>query len=186
MAERSSALAGQATKGRFGDQDSCGVILSEMHDLQLHQVAVWPDTQKSVGELAAAALGTTEIAAPGQATGDEEKALLRVEPLKYWLLGAQPPQLDAEQGVTLDLSHSRTRVQISGAEAVGLLNRLLPLDLREHIFPVGSVALSAIHHVGITLWRNEAGYELFVPRGYAVSVWQVLFESALQFGVEVN
>lgn len=66
-----------------------------------------------------------------------------------------------------------------------LLNRHLPLDLREGAFPLGSVASTAFHHVGITVWRSEAGYELFLPRGFAVSLWELLRESAEQFGVEV-
>ena len=48
-----------------------------------------------------------------------------------------------------------------------------------------SVASTAFHHVGVTLWRSVEGYELFLPRGFAVSLWQGLLESAEQFGVEV-
>jgi sarcosine oxidase gamma subunit len=47
------------------------------------------------------------------------------------------------------------------------------------------VAATAFHHVGVTLWRSEAGYELFLPRGFALSLWELLYESAQQFGVEV-
>jgi len=42
-----------------------------------------------------------------------------------------------------------------------------------------------MHHVGVTLWRSTTGYELFIPRGFALSSWEILFDSALQFGVEV-
>ena len=37
----------------------------------------------------------------------------------------------------------------------------LPLDLRDAFCPVGSVASTALHHVGITLWRSEDGFEHF-------------------------
>ena len=85
----------------------------------------------------------------------------------------------------LDISHSRTQVRINGPQAESFLNRHLSLDLREQSFPVGSVASSVIHHVGVTLWRSEQGYELFIPRGFALSLWQGLVESATQFGLEV-
>ena len=59
------------------------------------------------------------------------------------------------------------------------------LDLGEASFPMGSVASSATHHVGVTLWSSAEGYELFMPRGFALSLWEGLVESAQQFGVEI-
>jgi len=50
---------------------------------------------------------------------------------------------------------------------------------------VGSVASSVTHHVGVTLWRSQDGYELFIPRGFALSLWEGFVESAQQFGVEI-
>ena len=35
-------------------------------------------------------------------------ALLRIEPLKVWLLGSEVPILEPEEAVILDLSHSRS------------------------------------------------------------------------------
>ena len=83
------------------------------------------------------------------------------------VVGVEAPVFAADKAVTLDLSHSRTRVCVSGDDAATFLNRHLPLDLREASFPVGSVASSATHHVGVTLWRSQDGYELFMPLGHA-------------------
>ncbi|HAF74482.1 MAG TPA: sarcosine oxidase subunit gamma, partial [Gammaproteobacteria bacterium] len=47
------------------------------------------------------------------------------------------------------------------------------------------VASAGIHHVGVTLRRSDAGYELFIPRGFAVSLWELLVETAEQFGLEI-
>jgi heterotetrameric sarcosine oxidase gamma subunit len=176
MAEqrRVSALAGHYKTGRFEVDGGCGVTLTEVPDLCLFQMAAWPDTLKMVEKLAAE-----------QVASHEQAALLRVEPLKWWLVNCPAAELTAEQGATLDLSHSRTQIRVSGERAVDLLNRHLPLDLREPVFPAGSVAATAFHHVGVTLWRSEAGYELFLPRGFALSLWELLYESAVQFGVEV-
>ena len=111
--------------------------------------------------------------------------MLRIEPMKWWLLGVAAPAFDAEQAATLDLSHSRTRLCVTGDDAAEFLNRHFPLDLREASFPVGSVASSATHHVGVTLWRSTEGYELFIPRGFALSLWEGFVESAEQFGAEI-
>ena len=111
--------------------------------------------------------------------------MLRIEPMKWWLVGIEAPGFEADKAVTLDLSHSRTRVRVSGDDAAEFLNRHFPLDLREASFPPGSVASSATHHVGVTLWRSADGYELFIPRGFALSLWEGFVESAQQFGVEI-
>ncbi len=185
MAERISALAGEYNPGRFGVAGEIGVIFREAPNPVLFQVAAWPDTIAAAGARAAEAVGAGEAPGPGRAMVGAAGAVLRIEPLKFWILGTGAPQFDAADGVTLDLSHSRTLVRLSGPQASTLLNRHLPLDLRDMSFPVGSVASSAFDHAGVTLWRSEAGFELFLPRGFALSLWQVLLQGAAQFGYQV-
>ena len=185
MVDRVSALAGHNLPGHRGDWDKTGVILREPKNLLLHQVAAWSDSIDDVGKTLATIIGAEAVAGPGSAVTGGKGSMLRIEPMKWWLVGIAAPQFDAEQAATLDLSHSRTRLCIAGDDAAEFLNRHLPLDLREASFPIGSVASSAIHHVGVTLWRSANGYELFIPRGFALSLWEGLTESAEQFGVEV-
>ena len=184
--ERISALSGHLTSGRFGAEGEVGVILREVPDLTLTQAAAWPETLSLVGAKAAEAVGAEAVPGPGQAVVGSGGALLRIEPLKYWLLGAAAPALAPDQGATLDLSHSRSHLRISGPQAAGLLNRHLPLDLRDESFQIGSVAATAFHHCGVALWRSEAGFELFLPRGFALSLWEMLLDSAAQFGCQVE
>ena len=188
MVDRISALAGHYKTGKFGllgDGEKAGVILEDVKDLVLHQIAAWPDTIDAVGQQAAKAAGSQSAPGPCKAEAGKAGTLLRIEPLKWWLLGAEAPEVEAEQGATLDISHSRTRIRIGGADAAEFLNRHLSLDLRENSFPLGSVASTVIHHVGVTLWRSADGYELFIPRGFALTLWEGFVESAEQFGVEV-
>ncbi len=175
MVDRISALAGYYRTGKFGilENDTAGVVIEELRDLVLHQIACWPDTLDVVAKLAT------------KAASGNNASLLRIEPLKWWLLGAKAPEVSAEHGNTLDISHSRTRIRITGDSATEFLNRHLPLDLREDSFAVGAVGSTAIHHVGVTLWRSADGYELFVPRGFALSLWEGFVASATQFGLEV-
>lgn len=185
MVERASALEGHYQTGRFGAEGDAGVTLTEVRDLVLHQVAAWPETMAAAGAKAAKAVGAKSAPGPGAASVGPKGVLLRIEPLKWWLFGAEVPELTAAEGATLDLSHARTHLRVSGPDAATLLNRDLPIDLRDASFPVGSVAASVFHHVGITVWRSDAGYDLLVPRGFALSLWEVLAEGAAQFGGEV-
>lgn len=185
MADRSSALEGHYNPGQTGAPGEAGVILQEVRDLVLHQVAAWPETIEPVGSAGAQDAGVKSAPGPLQAEESAKGAMLRIEPLKWWVYGVEASDVDPEAGATLDLSHSRTHIRITGNDAVAMLNRYLPLDLREKSFPVGSVGSTVFHHVGVTLWRSKKGYELFIPRGFALSLWHLLVEGSEQFGLEV-
>ncbi len=188
MVDRISALAGHYQPGKsglLGKENIAGVSLQVIEGLVLYQVAAWPGSVTSVGGQLAQAVGCGSAPAPCKAEAGKQAAALRIEPLTWWLYGTTAPALDADQGTTLDISHSRTQIRINGAQASAFLNRHLSLDLREQSFPVGSVASTATHHVGVTLWRSDKGYELFMPRGFALSLWEGFVESARQFGLEI-
>ncbi len=185
MVDRVSALAGSDVPSRTGAEGEAGVCLQPLTDIVLTQVAAWPETVQQVGELAAQVTGADEAPGPCQSSLGAHGALLLVEPLKWWVLGSSPADIDAEVGTILDLSHARTVVRVSGIEAAAFLNRHLPLDLRESSFADGAVATTAIHHVSVTLWRDVSSFLLFLPRGYALSLWQGFVTSGEQFGLEV-
>ena len=187
--ERVSALAGHYIPGKtgiLGADGVAGVVLEDIAGLVLHQVACWQDSLEQVGKTAASAAGVKSAPGPCRAAASKKGAILRIEPMKWWVYGVTAPELKPQQGATLDLSHSRTHIRMGGPDATEFLNRFLPLDLREDSFPVGAVASSVIHHVGVTLWRSGDGYEMFVPRGFALSLWQGFVEVAEQFGLEVK
>lgn len=186
MAERVSALKGHYEPGRFGEPGEAGVVVGEVGGLELWQFAAWPDSMTAVAAKLAAAAHAGTAPGPCRAAAGEQAVLLRTEPLKWWWLGPGAPALEPEEGAALDLCHSRTRLRLSGPQARPCLNRLIPLDLREAAFPVDSVATTAMHHVGVTLWRSGQGFELFLPRGFAAALWEVLFDTAVQFGLEAQ
>lgn len=185
MVDRVSALADHYPVGHHGASGEAGVILQDRVGLELHQIAAWPATLDAVGSLAAGAAGADLAPGPLQATVGSQGTLLRIEPLKWWLFGTRAPEVDPEQGNTLDVSHSRTHIRVTGKKATDFLNRHFPIDFRESSFPVGSVASTFTHHVGVTIWRSDEGYELFIPRGFALTLWEGFLESAEQFGLDV-
>ena len=181
--ERVSALAehyvSQATP------DAC-VTLSEVRNLVLWQLAVWPDTLANTAGSVARTLGVETVPGFGKSVTSGNVSMLRIEPCKFWVFGSVLTEPDASDGVILDISHSRTHIRITGPKARVVLNSYLPLDLRDRSFPVGAVASTAFHHVGVTLWRTEQGYELLVPRGFAVSLWELLAEASRQYGLAIS
>ena len=109
-----------------------------------------------------------------------------MEPSKWWLLGGTI-NLPENLGTSLELSHAFTSISIYGDKSDILLNRHLPLDLRLDNFPINSSASSAIHHVSVKLFRfSEKEFTLFIPRGFALSIWEILLETASQFGYEIK
>ena len=109
-----------------------------------------------------------------------------MEPSKWWLIGSTI-DLPENIGTSLELSHAFTSIMIKGEKSQNLLSRHLPLDLRLDNFPINSSASSAIHHVSVKLLRlNEKEFKLFIPRGFALSIWEILLESASQFGYEIK
>jgi sarcosine oxidase subunit gamma len=109
-----------------------------------------------------------------------------MEPSKWWLLG-DTVNLPENLGTSLELSHAFTSISIEGEKSNILLNRHLPLDLRLDNFPINSSASSAIHHVSVKLFRlSDKEFNLVIPRGFALSIWEILLESASQFGYEIK
>ena len=186
MAKRSSALESNYSVGINVTNDESQLQLREIKNLQLTQVAAWADSINKVGSDIANHLNLNEYALPNKAIVKNSVAMMRIEPLKWWIVGSDVPMLSSNEGTSLDLSHSFTHLEISGPSASLFLNRHLPLDLREKHFPVNSVASSAIHHVSVKLWRSDTGYHLFIPRGFALSLWEIFLETASQFGYEIK
>jgi heterotetrameric sarcosine oxidase gamma subunit len=191
MTDQVSALENHLVTGRFGVSGEAGVVVEEVRDFGLLQLAAWPETIMTTGAKAAQAAGVSAPPSPGRVISGEKATLLRVEPLKWWLIsensaGAVLPALPAGDGTVLNLSHSRSWIRINGRKAETLLNHFLPIDLRPGSFPHDTVASTAFHHTGVTLWRCDGGFNLMLPRSFAASLWELLQESAKQYGLEVS
>ena len=186
MVNRSSALESNYLVGINAANNESRLQLSEIKNLQLTQAAVWYDSINKVGSYIANHLNLSQYALPNKAIVNNSVVMMRIEPLKWWIIGSDVPALSSDEGTSLDLSHSLTHLEISGPSAPLFLNRHLPIDLREKYFPINSVASSAIHHVSVKLWRSDSGYHLFIPRGFALSLWEIFLETASQFGYEIK
>ncbi len=191
MVERASALEGHNAPRQFGliGAPGPGIRLSERPLASLWLIAAWPERLAETGAAAAKAAGVEAAPGPGGSATGKGGTLLRIEPLK-WLLASENevsrPALEAADGTVLELSHARTVIHVSGPNALDLMARMVPLDLRPAAFPEGSVANTGLHHVGVTIVARDGGFDLFVLRSFGLAVWKTLRESAAQFGAEIT
>ena len=190
MTDLQSALNAYHRKGRYGATGDAGVILGEVRVKTVLQFAAWPETMSKMSKAASKAAGVKSTPGISRLNRSGDINLLRVEPLKWWLMTPQAlmdmPEVDAATGAVLDLSHARTWITIKGSAAENLLSNFLPIDWRQGHFGDDQVASSAMHHVGVTVWRGEDGFNMLVPRSFAGSIWQLLEDSAHQYGLTLE
>ena len=96
MVKRNSALNGHYTAGQYGiiKDGKAGVLLQEIPDLILSQIAAWTDTIEQVAKTAADTAGCDTAPAPNKAIVGKHATLIRTEPLKWWVIGAVAAELD--------------------------------------------------------------------------------------------
>ena len=185
MLKRHSTLDSVYTPGKYSFNSITNITFKELVNLNLKQITCWSNTLSDTENFFQKELSIQSSPNFNKGVIEKEFSLWRIEPLKWWLL-EKNIALPENLGSSLDLSHSFTCIYISGEKTSVLLNRYLPIDLRENIFPQASSASSAIHHVSVKLLKYSSNnYYLFIPRGFALSIWEILLESSKQFGYEI-
>ena len=186
MLDRNSAIKEKYEIGKYPFEDSIEIVFSEDRNLLIQQIAAWPDEISNLEKLFSDQLGVQKNIDFNRGEILNNISLWRMEPSKWWLLGGTI-NLPENLGTSLELSHAFTSISIEGDKSDILLNRHLPLDLRLDNFPINASASSAIHHVSVKLFRiSEKEFRLFIPRGFALSIWEILLETASQFGYEIK
>ncbi|MEL6768850.1 MAG: hypothetical protein AAFP17_16840 [Pseudomonadota bacterium] len=186
-----SALAGRLAARRVlpGGLEAPGISLSELPIGALWQVTAWAPRLAAAAEAVAVASGAG-APGPGEAARGGGVTALRVEPLR-WLLLVEPgadagaPALDPGDGTLLDLGHARTRLSVAGTARLDLMARLAPVDWRAPAFGPGRVASTVLGRVGVTVLGREEHLELLLPRSYAASLFDLVAETAVGFGLEI-
>jgi heterotetrameric sarcosine oxidase gamma subunit len=195
MLEIRSALGATYQPGHHGGE-AAAVTLRERLDLDLIQVAAWPDSRAA---LAAKITELTGLAAPldgRSAVTAGEWALYQIAPGRYLvtaprgegLLERFSAAVPSTLGAVTELGHARSFLEIRGPAAREVLMRGFSLDTDPSVFPENAFGQTAVHHVGVLLHRlpGEAdAFRILVLRTFARSFWEWLFETAEVFGCEV-
>ena len=185
MHKRYSALEGNYTVGQYPVRKKINLKFKEYKNLLLQQLCFWPNSFSESVNLIKNELNLTQIPDFNKGAISENCSLWRMEPFKYWLLGKKL-NFSEELGTDLDLSQAFTCIEITGENIPLFLNRYLPVDLRDNVFLSPASASSAIHHVSVKLLKfSNNKYYLLIPRGFALSIWEMLLETSKQFGYEI-
>ncbi len=197
MAERRSPLAGHMKPGFLGPAsgaDEWGVTLKERHPASLVPVAGWPS---SAGALTNRIRESTGIAPPppGHAASNDDLTLLWTAPGRWLIVSETRSDLaetltaaiDVDIGTVSDLGHAHCVLRLSGPMAPAVLAKGLPIDLHLRAFPVDGVVQGNIHHIGVVVHRAAAdAFDLYVYRGFAVSLLEWLTDAATEYGCAVD
>ncbi len=195
MLEQRSAIAAVYQVGRFGAQDGpAAVTIWERRARNLVQVSGWPENFDAVCRKLQAILNIPVPAEGLKAESDGDRSVFRVGPERLWLTGPADDGTFGEiaetalgdEAVVTEIGQSRTVLRISGPDAHVALNRGLPVDLDDDVFPPGSFAQSVIHHIPVLVHRVDAEgervFDAYVTREYAVAFWEWLVEAVEPLG----
>ena len=106
------------------------------------------------------------------------------EELVAWLRAA----VGDRDAAVVDLSHTRCVLRMRGAAAWDVLGKICPLDLHPGVFGNGRCVQSrfARHDVLLHAVDERPTFDLYVPRSYALLLWDCLSDAAREFGYRVE
>lgn len=145
---------------------------AEIPAAALAQVAWWPGEDDAAARALTAA-GLPAPPGPRRCARRGDALALDAGPGRAWLLGPAGTvdtvarAVGAEVGTVLDLSAARVRLSLDGARAGWILGKGTAVDLRADAFPDGVCAMTALHGIPVTLWREAGRFDLLAPTTYA-------------------
>lgn len=184
-----SALEGHIQPGKPAGGRKPAISIQEIEGLGLTQLAFFADQDPAMARWLKDRL-KAGLPGPGAVAALRTGWVLRPEPGKIWLLGKKGQMaLRAGQPAEfypLDLSHSRSWLFIQGEKSVELLRRCVAIDLSDRGLASPGFAATGFHHVPVHLLKLPEGWLLGLPRSYALSLYELLCQTARPFGLQIN
>ncbi|MFZ1512236.1 MAG: sarcosine oxidase subunit gamma family protein [Tabrizicola sp.] len=147
------------------------VTLAEVEVGPITSVAVFPGGGKAVAK----GLKTLGLAmpAPNIFAGKNGARIVWTGRDQAFLIGVEPPVL--EGAALTDQSDGWAVLGLTGAEAVDVLARLVPVDLRLAAFPVGRAIRTQLNHMNVVILRSgDNAFEILGFRSMARTAWHEL------------
>jgi len=108
---------------------------------------------------------------PNRATGKEGGRCIWFGRGEVLLMGPAPDKALAKNAAVVDLSDGWACVELSGAAAVDVLARLVPVDLRDGVFKRGHSVRTQLMHMSASITRVGADrFQILVFRSMAVTL----------------
>ncbi|MBC7780399.1 MAG: sarcosine oxidase subunit gamma [Proteobacteria bacterium] len=110
-----------------------------------------------------------------------EAARAQIEPVLRALLAGAP-------GALTDVGHGYAVLNLAGPNAVDVLAQGCGLDLHPDVFGAGQCAMTGLAKLRVVIERRarNAGYDVYVARSFAASLWHFVTEASIEFGYRVN
>jgi sarcosine oxidase subunit gamma len=191
--QRRSALDGVLVPGEFGATpfSGPGILLSERGPLSVVQIeAGTEDLTAAAGN----ALGIAPSGMPNEAAGTGRPRILGTGTGRWLISEPEGRDLAAhlraslpESAAVTGLSHARVCLRLSGRDARTLLGKGCGIDIHPDAFrPETSRMTSLFHCAALIDCRSaEPVYDIYVHRSYAVHLFEMLLDGALEFGCRV-
>lgn len=144
------------------------VTLAELDTGPITSIAMFPGGQKAVAK----GLKTLGLAMPepNSFAGKKGARIVWTGREQAFLMGVEPPALEA--AALTDQSDGWAALALSGAGAVEVLARLVPVDLRLAAFPVGRALRTQLNHMNVVVLRTgDHAFEVLVFRSMARTAW---------------
>ena len=119
---------------------------------------------------------------PGNSAREGRSLVYSTSPNEWTVLGEMSTNLQS-----IDLTHVRAVIRISGSDTTGLLAKVCGLDFGDVMFPNGAAARTSVAKTATEVVRDDQGgtrsYLLVTSRSFGEYLHHVLVDQAGEFGV---
>ena len=194
---RQSALAHVINYGQFGNVslNGPGLFICERHPLTILQL----ETAKSKNSQTLAEISNLlNVEFPqtnNTCHGDDERRSLWLGPNRWLIV---EPERDCIQTLIktkfsssdvflTDLSHGRSTVRLRGRKAREVLMKGSGVDWHLNSFGIDYCAHTKLFDLAATVdCRDIDVFDIYIARGFAEDFWDILLDSAEEFGYQVD
>ena len=189
--QRLSALAPAYAAGTFGAETAAapGVVFCERRSLAIVHLAGYAEDAAFLAAVKER-IGIDLPLTPNTTAVGNDWTALWLGPDRWMLVSTTQPAtaLDGCPGAVNDISHGRSVIRIEGARARDVLASGCTLDFHPGVFKTGDCAQSGLHRINVLIHCVDDGgpcYDVFAPRGFALSLWEALTDAAAEWGYRV-
>lgn len=197
IAARRSALTGILVRGDFGAApfSGPGIQLSERGPLSIVQIEARAGAVSDLIVATESAVGAAPSAEPNAASGTGAPRILGTGTGRWLLSEPETRDLAAHLRAALpdsvavtDLGHARTVLRLTGSKARDLLAKGTGIDLHPSAFPADTSRMTGLFHTSVLIDCRSAApvYDIYVHRSYAVHLFEMLLDGALEYGCRVG
>ena len=120
----------------------------------------------------------------GHARRTDVGLVYSVSPGEWTIHGGSPPP----DVLTVDLTHVRAAMRLSGRRAADVLAKLCSVDFDQRMFPNGAAARTSVASVATEVVRDDeqgiSSYLLVPSRSFGGFLYEALMDAGTEFGLE--